>query len=269
MASRRRWLVGAFVCTLVWAGGAAAGRADERGIDPNQGQSLVEVNLPNKAAAMRLQLEADTLRRRVQRALPPPQPRRVGDRDRLRRRAGPRPARRRRLRDRPHDRGPEDPGSRRAEQREAGVRKEQRADAAALDEPITITSHEDELVILRADYFENYTGRYLSVEAKTRLASVDPANGAYTGPALSLSWNSGAGTEIDSRDAQHELEHRPRHDAGHLHRAPPARADRRRRHQRPAGADADPDRVEHRPDDGGHVSHLARRRPAADGRTAS
>ena len=34
--------------------------ADERGIDPNQGESLVEVNLPSKATAMRLQLEAET-----------------------------------------------------------------------------------------------------------------------------------------------------------------------------------------------------------------
>ena len=36
-----------------------AASAEERGIDPNQGESLVEVNLPDKAAAMRLQLEAD------------------------------------------------------------------------------------------------------------------------------------------------------------------------------------------------------------------
>ena len=59
MRSRRRWLVGVFACALVWAGGATAAGADERGIDPNQGENLVEVNVPNKGAAMRLQLEAE------------------------------------------------------------------------------------------------------------------------------------------------------------------------------------------------------------------
>jgi hypothetical protein len=49
-----RVLLAACACALVWTGTAAA--QDERGIDPNQGLSLVEVNLPNKGAAMRLQL---------------------------------------------------------------------------------------------------------------------------------------------------------------------------------------------------------------------
>ena len=61
MASRRRVLIGATMCALMWTGaGAAPSGADERGIDPNQGESLVEVNLPSKATAVRLQLEADT-----------------------------------------------------------------------------------------------------------------------------------------------------------------------------------------------------------------
>ena len=34
--------------------------AQERGIDPNQGESLVEVIVDSKGAAMRLQLEAET-----------------------------------------------------------------------------------------------------------------------------------------------------------------------------------------------------------------
>src|ERR671924_2332076 len=46
----------ACVCALGCTSAAAA--QDERGIDPNQGLSLVEVNLPNKGAALRLQLEA-------------------------------------------------------------------------------------------------------------------------------------------------------------------------------------------------------------------
>ena len=60
MTSSRRWLVAVSVVALACSGGASAALADERGIDPNQGQSLVEVNLPSKAAAMRLQVEADT-----------------------------------------------------------------------------------------------------------------------------------------------------------------------------------------------------------------
>src|SRR5262245_42333341 len=197
MTSGQRWLVVASVVTLAWSGGVSAARADERGMDPNQGQSLVEVNLPNKAAAMRLQVEADTygvefndeyLRHNRDGSVTVTV---LGDEQGLDKldAAGYEIAR--------TISGP-NTLERRAEQREVGVRKEKRANAAALDEPITITSHEDEIVILRADYFENYTGRYLSVEAKTRDATVNPANGAYTGPTLSLSWNKGDGTEIDS-----------------------------------------------------------------------
>jgi hypothetical protein len=143
------------------------------------------VNLPNKAAAMRLQVEADTygiefndeyLRHNRDGSVTVTV---YGDQQGLDRldAAGYELAR--------TISGPKTL-EHRAEQREAGVRKEERADAAALDEPITITSHEEEIVILRADNFENYTGRYLSVEAKTRLAAVDPATGAYTCPTLQL-----------------------------------------------------------------------------------
>ena len=197
MTASRRWLVAVSVVAFACSGGASAALADERGIDPNQGQSLVEVNLPNKTAAMRLQVEADTygvefndeyLRHNRDGSVTVTV---LGDEQGLDKldAAGYELA---------HTISGPNVLERRVEQREAGVRNEKRAAAAALDEPVTITSHEDELVILRADYFENYTGRYLSVEAKTRLAAVDPATGAYTGPTLSLSWNKGAGTEIDS-----------------------------------------------------------------------
>ena len=54
-------------------------------------------------------------------------------------------------------------------ERQADVRAERRADAAALDDPVvTPQAHEDEIVVLRVDYFENYAGRFLSVEAKDR-----------------------------------------------------------------------------------------------------
>ncbi len=58
-AAARRVLIAVAVCLcalLAATAGAAAQSA--RGIDPNQGQSLVEVELSSKAAAMRLQLRA-------------------------------------------------------------------------------------------------------------------------------------------------------------------------------------------------------------------
>src|SRR5215204_2990961 len=54
---RRTIVVAATTCALVGTGVASA--EEERGIDPNQGESLVEVALPSKGAAMRLQLDAE------------------------------------------------------------------------------------------------------------------------------------------------------------------------------------------------------------------
>jgi Zinc carboxypeptidase/Chitobiase/beta-hexosaminidase C-terminal domain len=200
MGSRRRWLVSACVCAMAFGSGAAA-RADERGVDPNQGKSLVEVNLPDKGAAMRLQLQADRyeidfnehyLRNEADGTVTVTV---FGDDDAIadldaagfevgRTIEGPNTWRNR------------------IEARQLDVRKENRAEDAAVGETVvTPRTHEDELVVLRVDYFENYAGRFLSVEAKTRLATVhDPEEGptVYTGPTLSLSWDSGAGTPIDS-----------------------------------------------------------------------
>src|SRR5262245_30883344 len=176
----RRALLAVSTCALVWTSAAAA--QDQNGTDPNRDLSLVEVNVPNKGAALRLQLEAESygvefnehyLRHNRDGSATVSV---LADEEGLDRldAAGYEIAR--------TIEGPTT-WEKRAEQREAGIKQERRADAAALDEPVTITSHEDEIVILRADYFENYTGRYLSVEAKTRDASVNPTSGAYTGPA--------------------------------------------------------------------------------------
>ena len=73
---------------------------------------------------------------------------------------------------------------------------EAKSGEAALGDPPVIAD-DDELVILRADYFENYAGRYLSVEAKDRLGGAAPSGSTYIGPAVSVSWNTGAGTPID------------------------------------------------------------------------
>jgi zinc carboxypeptidase/chitobiase/beta-hexosaminidase-like protein len=69
---------------------------------------------------------------------------------------------------------------------------EAKSGEAALGDPPVIAD-DDELVILRADYFENYAGRYLSVEAKDRLGGAAPSGSTYVGPAVSVSWNVGAG----------------------------------------------------------------------------
>jgi hypothetical protein len=53
-------------------------------------------------------------------------------------------------------------------------------------------------VVLRVDYFENYAGRFLSVEAKTRLGGAAETGSTYVGPELSLSYNRGGNTPIDS-----------------------------------------------------------------------
>src|SRR5215207_5986287 len=55
-----RALLAGVVLALMFTTGAIADGEDGRGIDPNQGDSLVEVVLPDKAAAIRLQLEAES-----------------------------------------------------------------------------------------------------------------------------------------------------------------------------------------------------------------
>jgi Zinc carboxypeptidase/Chitobiase/beta-hexosaminidase C-terminal domain len=193
----RRALVLASLGALTLVGAAPAGAQDERGIDPNQGRSLVEVTLDSRAAAMRLQLEADTygvefndhyLRRNDDGTVTATV---FGYKDELEA-----------LENAGYDLGVtiEGPATWREQTREylQDVRKEKRADAAALEDTVGTLSHQDEVVILRADYFENYAGRFLSVEAKTRLGGAAPTGSTYVGPDLSLSFNRGGNTPIDS-----------------------------------------------------------------------
>jgi hypothetical protein len=194
----RRLLIAGTVCVCTWLAvtAAAAGHVG-RGIDPNQGLSLVEVNLPSKTAAMRLQLKAhrygvefnDHYFRRnhdgtvtatvfgTQRGFARLQ------------RAG-------------YDLGTTIEGPttwrKRVAQMMRGKRAARRARAAALGKSMTTASHQDEIVILRVDYFENYAGRFLSVEAKDRQGGAAPTGSTYVGPALSLSWDTGPGTPISS-----------------------------------------------------------------------
>jgi Zinc carboxypeptidase/Chitobiase/beta-hexosaminidase C-terminal domain len=190
-------LIAASLCALVWAGAAPASAQEQRGIDPNQGRSLVEVTLDSRAAAMRLQLEADKygiefnehyLRRNGDGTVTATV---FGYEDELDA-----------LADAGYDIGAtlEGPATwrERVQDYMQDVRQEKRADAAALEDTVGTQSHEDEVVILRADYFENYAGRFLSVEAKTRLGGAAPTGSTYVGPDLSLSYNRGGSTPIDS-----------------------------------------------------------------------
>ncbi len=194
----RRVLIAVSVCACTWmAATAAAAGAVGRGIDPNQGQSLIEVDLKSKVAAMRLQLRA----KRYGVEFNEHYLRRNGDGSvtatvfgtkrgfaRLKR-AG-------------YDLGPtiEGPATwkRRVAQITRGRRAERRARAAARGRSVGAASHTNEIVILRVDYFENYAGRFLSVEAKDRLGGSTDTGATYTGPALSLSWDRGPGTPISS-----------------------------------------------------------------------
>ena len=192
----RRALLALAILALAASGSAAAADEDSRGIDPNQGRSLVEVTLPNKAAAIRLQLNADSygvdfndhyLRTNPDGSVTVTV---FGAEEELAalHAAGYRLG--------TTIEGPETWRAR-IEDRLDDVAAEETAGAAALGE-IGTASHEDEVVILRADYFENYAGRFLSVEAKTRLGGAAPTGSTYVGPTLSLSWNLGGGTPIST-----------------------------------------------------------------------
>ncbi|HEY1275447.1 MAG TPA: M14 family metallopeptidase [Thermoleophilaceae bacterium] len=197
-AIRRRAVAAVSLCVFAWMAMTAVAVAHEkRGIDPNQGESLVEVNLPSKAAAMRLQVRAarygvefnDHYLRRNDNGTVTAMV--FGTSRTLARlhRAG-------------YRLGSTIEGPATWEKRIAaykrGRRAEHRAGTAAVGKSFRTATHEDEIVVLRVDYFENYAGRYLSVEAKDRLGGAAPEGSVYTGPTLSLSWDTGAGTPIDS-----------------------------------------------------------------------
>ena len=250
-----------------WSSPAARQRRTSSGASiRTRARASSRSNLPDKAAAIAAAARSRRVRRRLQRALPAQERERLRHRDRLRHRGRARGARRR-----PATtlgttiEGPDTWARAARRPRQADVKAEKQADAAALGasrgHPGAI---QDEIVVLRVDYFENYAGRFLSVEAKDRLGGSTPTGATYIGPTLSLSWNTRSRDADRLDSAGDERQHRPGHDAGHLHRAPRARAHRRRRHDLAGRADADPDRLEHRRVGRGAGQRLAGRRPAAD-----
>jgi hypothetical protein len=187
--------VAAVVLLALATAGAAAAADEQRGIDPNQGRSLVEVRLPDKAAAIALQLEADEfgidfndhyLRHDANGGVTVTV---FADEDQLEA-----------LEAAGYELGTtiEGPGTWRAQiaDYQADVEAEKQADAAALAEAVT-PADTGEIVVLRVDYFENYAGRFISVEVKDTLGGAAPTGSVYIGPTLSLSWNTGDGTAID------------------------------------------------------------------------
>ena len=55
----------------------------------------------------------------------------------------------------------------------------------------------DTVNVGRADYFQNYAGRFISIEAHTSDGGVT-ANGGYSGPAMTAAWLDGSGTSMGS-----------------------------------------------------------------------
>jgi hypothetical protein len=176
---------------LAFAGAAPAADEDTRGIDPNQGRSLVEVHLDSKADAIELQLKADEygidfndhyLRHDANGAVTVTVFGNAEELDALEA-AG-------------YELGTTIEGPATWRDRiadwQADVKAETVAEAAALAESGAVVAPRGDIIVLRVDYFENYAGRFLSVEAK------DGTRGtSTTGASLVLSWNTGAGTAID------------------------------------------------------------------------
>ena len=129
--------------------------------------------------------------------------------------------------------------------RQAAVRAEDRAIAAAEGEQVGTLAQEDEVVILRVDYFENPDGRFLSVEAKTRDGSAAPSGGTYVVRPSRCHGTPGRAR----RSARRRGSCRQRgsgHHSGHVHRAPRAGPHRRAGDRVPAAAQSSPCRVQHR-----------------------
>src|SRR5262245_12615582 len=195
MGFRGRSLALLAVLALTIAASANASGDEGRGIDPNQGRNLVEVHLDNKAAAIDLQLNAEKygvefndhyLRHDGNGAVTVTV---FGTDEELDTLAAAGYEIGRTI---------EGPATWRARTQEIQgvITEEARADAAARKDADVSAAEADEIVVLRVDLFENYAGRFISVEAKTRAATMNGSQ--YTGPSLSLAWNSGAGTPIAS-----------------------------------------------------------------------
>jgi hypothetical protein len=176
--------------------GSAAAQDEPGGVDASQGESLVEVDLASKSAAIALQQTADRygvtfndeyLRHNADGSVTVTV---FGTEEELSA-----------LEEAGYDvsttiESPDTWAERMAE-RQAAIDAEARAKAAASGSRTlkrgAARAAADELVVLRVDYFTNYAGKFLSVEAKTRLAAIDD-EGDYAGPTLWLYWNSGPGT---------------------------------------------------------------------------
>ena len=239
--ARKAVLVATLVALAI--AGSAAAQESERGIDPNQGRSLVEVNLPDKAAAIELQLEADDygidfndhyLRTNADGSVTVTV---FGTEDELAAldAAG-------------YELGTtiEGPATwrQRAEDWQADVKAEETAEAAALAE----SERRGGAARTRSSSSASTTSRTTpaaSSPSRRRTARGD-ARLDHAGASLSLSWNTGAGTAIDQgpRTMNVNIDPDTTPDTYIEHRMLVASASSDSVDA--AGADADPDRLEHR-----------------------
>jgi hypothetical protein len=191
-------LLAATALALVITGGATAAD-DTRGIDSSEERSLVEVVLPDKAAAIELQLNAGQYGIEFNDHYLNTNPNGsvtvqvFADADQVEALEGA-----------GYELGAtiEDQNTwwDRLVERQADINSEKAAQDAALGVRslrkggASIQSHEDKIAVLRVDYFENYAGRFLSVEAKDLVRGLSPTSTTT----VALSWNTGAGTPIDA-----------------------------------------------------------------------
>ncbi len=191
----RRLFAATSVCALLWTGSAIAAVEEERGIDPHQGESLVELTLPSKAAAVKLQLEAERfgiefndhyLRRNDDGTVTVNVFGSDADLDRLE--AG------------GYEIGQllEGPSTWKARLKESRAAEKAEDSARWAAEGNVESADTEEVVILRADYFKNYAGQFLSIEAKTRAGGVDPATNNYSGPTLAVAYDTAGNGSVDS-----------------------------------------------------------------------
>ena len=203
MRSRRRWLVGVSVCALVWSGGATRPlRRTSAGIDPNQGESLVEVNLPEQGArrcacSSRPRRTASTSTSTTCAS----EPDGSVHRDRVRHRRRDRGARRRRLRGR----------RRRSRARARGATGSRRARPTSARRTAPTTPRSTSRSSRRARTRTSSSSCASTTSRTTPAAScrsrrrrgwrrsTTGAGATYTGPTLSLSWNTGRGRRSTRR----------------------------------------------------------------------
>jgi hypothetical protein len=191
MHIRSRAVIGALVLALgtgVLSSSVAAAVADE-----DSGPSLIEFSVPNKAAIDKLNNLGFDLSDYV----------RPNDDGTLTINVTVTPAERSEMEAMGYTAGDaiETPATYAARQAEHAAAVQSESDARAnlaagrtVAKARGLAAASDTVLVSRADYFENYAGRFISIEAHT----TDGKNVSSQNPVMAASWDSGPGTAIDS-----------------------------------------------------------------------